>query len=102
MALAPFLEPLEYVGVDAQMHEVLPLGITTRARFQKSSPTAGASGALARVLLAPHAAFLLIALREYLTAVFFCVTAGLMIHKCVHTIKIHQRERPDSFITITP
>src|SRR5208282_3173447 len=53
--------------------EVLPLGITTRARFQKSSSTAGASGALARVLLAPRAAFLLIALSEYLTIVFFCV-----------------------------
>src|ERR1700691_6025366 len=47
--------------------EVLPLGITTRARFQKSSPTAGASGALTRVLLAPRAAFLLIALSEFLT-----------------------------------
>jgi len=53
--------------------EVLPLGMTTRARFQKSSPTAGASGALARVLLAPRAAFLLSALSEYLTVVFFCV-----------------------------
>src|SRR5208282_4008579 len=53
--------------------EVLALGITTRARFQKPSPTAGASGALTRVLLAPRAAFLLIALREYLTVVFFCV-----------------------------
>ena len=42
--------------------EVLPLGMTTRARFQKSSPTAGASGALTRVSLAPRAAFLLIAL----------------------------------------
>src|ERR1700676_4773193 len=58
--------------------EVLPLGMTTRARFQKSSPTGGASGALTRVFLAPRPAFLLIALSEYLTVVFFCViTVGL-------------------------
>jgi len=70
--------------------EALPLGMTTRARFQKSAPTAGASGALTRVLLAPRAAFLLIALSEYLTVVFFCfMTSGFIIHKCVHIVKIH-------------
>src|ERR1035441_7174797 len=53
--------------------DVLPGGITIRARFQKPLPTGGASGALVRVLLAPRETLLLIALSEYLTVVFFCV-----------------------------
>src|ERR1700691_4482370 len=53
--------------------DVLPGGIKIRARFQKPPPTGGASGALARVLLAPRETFLLIVLSEYLTIVFFCV-----------------------------
>jgi hypothetical protein len=73
MAFALPFEPLVHVAVNAQVHGGLPLGITTRARFQKSSPTVGASGALARVLLAPRAAFVLSELSEYLTVVFFCV-----------------------------
>src|SRR5229473_4670822 len=54
--------------------DVFPGGMTTRARFQKSSPTGAASGESARVLLAPRESFLLTALSEYLTVVFFCVT----------------------------
>src|ERR1700683_66167 len=53
--------------------DVFPGGMTTRARFQKSAPKGDASGALARVLLAPREIFLLIALREYLAVVSFCV-----------------------------
>src|SRR5580658_1870183 len=55
--------------------DVLPGGIRIRARFQKPLPRGGASGAVARVLLAPRETFLLIVLSEYLTVVFFCVTA---------------------------
>src|ERR1700691_66508 len=51
--------------------EVLPRGITTRARFQKSSPRNSASGASARVASSPRARLALISLREYLTVVSF-------------------------------
>jgi hypothetical protein len=71
MACALPFQPLEHSLslLVRRCTEVLPLGITTRARFQKSSPTGGASGALARVLLAPRAAFLLRELSEYLTII---------------------------------
>ena|ERR1700722_684146 len=101
MTGALLFEPLEYVAVDSQMHRGFSGGITTRARFQKSAPTGDASGALARVLLAPRETFLLIALTEYLAVVSFCVISiGLpgaghapncqiaIIHICVHIIKI--------------
>jgi hypothetical protein len=82
--------------------EVLPLGITTRARFQKSSPMGGASGAFACDLLARRAVFLLIALSEYLTVVFFCVITVCLpryhlqhclafVDICVHIFEIHGR-----------
>src|SRR5258708_4316909 len=67
--------------------DVFPGGMTTRARFQKSSPPGAASGESARVLLAPRESFLLTALSEYLTIVFFCVMPVCIIHRCVHIYK---------------
>src|SRR5580698_2801658 len=73
MAVALFLKPVKHVAVNAKMNGGLPCGMTTRARFQKSASIRGASGAPARVLLAPRETFLLIALSEYFTVVSFCV-----------------------------
>src|SRR5579863_10764593 len=53
--------------------EVLPAGITIRARFQKLPPSRTASGASFRVLLAPRESLRLIPLSEYFTVVLFRV-----------------------------
>jgi len=51
--------------------EVLPLGMTTRADFQKSAPRDSPRGALRRVLSAPRSRRASTSLREYLAIVDF-------------------------------